>query len=180
MSDTVERCKELGIRFYTGSFEEGILLARWWEDMLDCGDLDKVFPKHSQPVQCFMGLFKPPRALFYTLTDDGAINRAIWTEEVPSSVHCVHFGVWLAAGERHSKHSVQLLDAVYTAVFEHKNVVFGTTKQPRILDLHRKMGYTVFGPIPTLFDDEEGYIVYCTKQSYLESRFHKAAQRSLK
>jgi hypothetical protein len=148
--------------------------------MTETGEMSQIFPVNTQRLQVFMNLFDLPTVLSYTCGSDGEIDLAVWVDPSNHSDHSVYFGVWVHPSKRYSLRYVRILDTIYRATFELKEVICGMTKQPRILDLHRKMGYTVFGPIPRMFDADDGYFVYCTRQSYMQSKFHRIATRSIK
>jgi hypothetical protein len=48
-------------------------------------------------------------------------------------------------------------------------VLIGVTKQANLLPIHRKVGYTVLGPVPHLFDGQEATIMYLTRRAFRET-----------
>ena len=70
------------------------------------------------------------------------------------------------------------MTTVYKLLFAMgKKTILGITKQEDLLDLHRKLGYVIMGPVPNLFDDDEAWIMYLTQESFETSRVFAVANK---
>ena len=72
---------------------------------------------------------------------------------------------------------VQLMDAVYEGVFQFADVLVGITKQEKLLEIHRKIGYVYGCAVPYFFDSDPAYIVYLTKSGYRSGKVYAVARK---
>jgi hypothetical protein len=122
-------------------------------------------------------MFKPPNMLAYT-ANDNSLESAHWAEPISTSPHAIFFSSWCAHSLRGTKEQAVLMTTIYELLFNlGKRVVVGVTKQEKLLDLHRKLGYVILDPVPYLFDEDSAWIMYLTKDAFETSRLYAAATK---
>ena len=147
---------------YNRSIEHDLLLAHWWGLLHASGELHTTFTKSIDSLSSFYTLFRPPASLVF-YTDADGIWLAAWFEPVLSGAF---MGLWLRADKRRSRSAYRSILTLYREALTVWPVLIGVTRHERLLDQHRRLGYTLLGKIPLLFDDEGAYILTLTKQTF--------------
>ena len=172
-----ERVEELGIRLYQGTPDEDVIIAQWWDSMFGTPEFSDLVASSAHSLSAFYTMFKPPNMMAYTVKDN-AIESAHWAEPVSTSNKAIFFSSWCAESLRGTKQQAVLMTTIYELLFNMgKEVVLGITKQEKLLDLHRKLGYVILEPVPFLFDAEQAWIMYLTKEVFKTSRLYAVAAK---
>ena len=170
-----ERVEELEIRLYQGAVDEDILIAQWWYPLGD--ELPKLVSSSAYSLSGFYNLFKPPNMMSYTVKDK-EMESVHWAEPVSTSPHAIFFSSWSSEELRGTKRHATLMTTIYEIIFNMgKKTILGITKQESLLDLHKKLGYVIMGPVPYLFDDDEAWIMYLTEPMFKDSRVFAVANK---
>jgi hypothetical protein len=175
MKPLKERVEELGICLYRGGFDEDILVAQWWDSLAE--ERSNLVSSSAYNLSSFLNLFQPPNMMCYTVADD-EMESVHWVEPVATSDYTVFFSSWSAKELRGTRRHLALMKTVYELVFNlGKKTILGITKQQKLLELHSKIGYVVFDPVPHLFDHDPAWIMYLTKESFETSRMCAVADK---
>jgi hypothetical protein len=153
------------LKVYKGTVQEDISIFEWWREIAGTtdGDLYKMLPRSSWPLSCFYQLFRPPKTLLYA-EDDKGIWFAVWLERMESAGI---FSMWVAKRWRGTLKQYRITKLAYEGSFEMFPVLLGMTKQPDLLDEHKKVGYEVLGKVPGLFGgQEDAWIVMLTREAF--------------
>lgn len=132
---------------YTGTLEEDILLSTWWTQLMLSGDWEKCFLTPRTGLSHFYAHFLRDTPLFY-VERRGKVGVAAWIE--PSLVGSTFFSLWIAPEYRGSRFAVKAAKDIFTHLFTTYQVILSITTQESLLDLYRKIGYTVIGQIQGL------------------------------
>ena len=166
--DLQEEIRRLGIKGYTGTPREDMLLLNWWHEMNHSGDLTKVFFRSCLAIGTFFEVFKRPNWLFYTEQDD-SIKVAIWAEPMFSTA-CV--GMWAAPAVRHAPSTFKTMQLVYYTLITIFDSILGITKQEKLLRQHEKLGYNIIGKVEGLFDGDDAWLVHLTRKAFENSKLN--------
>ncbi len=147
----------------------GCLLSQWWYELHRSGDIDKLFPKRAQTLQALFKLFESPLIAMFDMDDDG-IWFMVW---LSPAVDGAFFSLWIRNDKRHTKEAYSNLRTAYEAALGAFPVLMGITIQERLLVQHEKLGYSVYGPIPDLFDGKPAWMVVLTRDSYKSAELDK-------
>lgn len=151
----------------------GTLLLHWYCHLVATGDMNRLFTHEAHALQDFLRVFEDKQLFFWC--DDKGIYVAAWTAPC---LGAVFFSLWIREDKRHSKQAYCCVCDAYDAVFHHWPTLMGLTKQKALLDEHVKMGYTIEGRIPQLWDGFDAWLVVLTKENYYGHR--SAASRRQK
>jgi hypothetical protein len=154
--------------YYNGGIDEDMLIGAWWAEMAKSGDLALCVNEHAQSLSEFYRLFKSPNWLLVDLNDyHTAVHFAAWFEPTFDGAF---FSLWAHPTRKNKRRGLELLHKAYEIGFEHYPVLIGITKQKRLLDGHKRLGYTLLGAIPFLFSGEDTYVLYLTKEAWQSAR----------
>jgi len=171
-----ERIKSLGIKLYQQRPEEDYAIAMWWDRVYQDGTISEFATEACKSLSVFMSMFKNPNLMLYT-THGGNIEMAGWCEPIATSQRAAFFSSWCDPDFRGSKRQAMVMSVIYETIFQFKEVLIGITKHKDLLDLHRKMGYTVEMYVPYLFDDNNAYVAFMTKDAFYEGQLFKTARK---
>ncbi len=175
MNEIIERSEELGIHVYERRPDQDILISRWWESLVESGEIDLITAKSTRSLSGFFRMLGPPRILLYT--GEEFIDFAVWLEKAPTSTKGYFLSNWTAKSLRGTRRHLRLMHTVYEGAFKFADVLVGMTKQKDLLDIHQKIGYVYGCAIPYFFDNDPAYIVYLTKPGYRSSKTYAMAQK---
>lgn len=147
---------------YNRSTEHDLLLARWWAILCETGELRTTFAKSIESLSSFYALFHPPSVLLF-FTDANGIWLAAWFESVLSGAF---MGLWSRQDKRKSRSAFRAVLSIYRQALVTWPVLIGVTKQEKLIDQHQRLGYTLLGKIPCLFDGEDAFVLVLTKQTF--------------
>lgn len=175
MNETGKQMKELGVRLYTRQADQDILISRWWESLVESGEINLITTRNCRSLSGFFRMLGPPRMLFYA--GEESIDFAVWLEKAGNSDKGYFFSNWIAKPLRGTRRQLRLMHAIYEGTFEFADVLVGMTKQKNLLDIHQKIGYVYGCVVPYFFDSDPAYIVYLTKSGYRSSKTYAIAQK---
>lgn len=147
------------------TLEEDVLIANWWVELYETGDLGRLLPPISQPLGQFFKLFRYPTALMYC-PDGARIWNAAWASVTNISPHVAYFSAWTAREKRGSRDQFRAMDAIYQEIFKHDITLISVTTQRELLALQEKLGYTIHNKIPKVFGGADGWVTYLTAENY--------------
>ena len=158
--------EETTIKLYEGNHEDSILLFQWWMELVESGDMDLILFPATQPLGPFMSYFQTGKVrLVYSTDPSNRIQAAFWGEPIAPGI--IFLSVWGRKSLRFTKQGVQILLDVYKQVFSLFHIIFGITKQERLLKVHKKLGYKIIGKLPQLWGGvEEGWLVMLTREDF--------------
>lgn len=155
-----------GLRLYTASADEDLLIASWYLRMANDGDLDKLFTSGSRTMAELFRLVGRPKTLIYAV-DASGIWFAMWAEAMLAGAFV---GIWVRQPLRHTRQMLNaFLDAHAWYFTGSLCALFGVTKQPKILDEVKQFGYSVLDCTDGLWDGEDAWIVKLTRKRFMET-----------
>ena len=163
-----EEAKALGIRSYTGTPVEDLMISLWWAEMRESGELTKIFSASCQSLGNFYPIFKPPNWMFYKLDSKG-LQLALWASRMFSAVTV---GIYLAPRSRLDTQVYRAVQLIYHALFQAYPVNLGITKRKKLLTTFESLGYNIVGEIPGLIDGEPTWLVQLSKESFENSKLN--------
>ena len=87
----------------------------------------------------------------------------------------MHF--WVRENQRNTRMGYNATNLIYEFATRSFPVVIGVTKHEDLLRIHRKTGYNIVGRIPHMLDGEAVWILYLTREQFLDSQFYKIGER---
>lgn len=162
---------------YTGSKTEQLMLVEWWMRLIETSDIDLLSHKHEQSIESFLSLFNSPTALLYSTYSPTQPNQsrpitiAAWFKPILpyEKDHSAFGSLWIDKTIRRTQTAASIMELFYSVAFEYHDAIFGVTWQPKILELHKKIGYNIVGHVPGLNDHEHNYFVHLTKENFFNS-----------
>lgn len=146
---------------YTGTVEEDLLLAGWYANLHMNGDWDKCFLHPRTGIGWFYTYFHKDVQLWYVVEQQTLI-LAGWFEPLNSGG--AFFSLWVHPEHRRRRRMLQAYGELLDYALDRTHILLGVTKQEQLLDGHRKMGYTVVGPIPGLWGKgQDAWLVSLTR-----------------
>lgn len=185
LNSIVEKYKSLfdnlQAKIYSAQSHEDLLLLHWWIALNQSGDMLRLIVPDSRRLPDFYRVFAAPAILIYSLDTNGEIDNAIWFTPVDncSNYRSAYCGVYCAPHVRGKVKQLLFTHLCYSLAFEFLAALMGMTWQADLLDIHTKLGYTICGAIPRIFDTDTCYIVHLTKENYLNSKTYRLASRLL-
>jgi hypothetical protein len=172
-----EKVEQIGLMLYQGTRDEDVIIAEWWDSMFGTEEFGNLIAESARSLSAFYTLFKPPNVMAYTVQEQ-KLESVHWAEPVSSSPHAIFFSSWCSKELRGTKRQALVMTTVYEVLFNlGKSVILGITKQEKLLDLHRKLGYVIMESVPYLFDHDAAWIMYLTKPAFETSRLYAAANK---
>lgn len=167
--DPNEYLNEVTLTQYQKTQDEGLKLLVWYEELVSSGDIHNVLFPSSHSLGTFFGLFDR-NILFYGLDEKDKIWFAAWFSPFVGS--SAFMSLWVRKDLRHSKIGSAYTYKVYESAFKIVKVLFGITKQERLLKVHERIGYNVLGKFPLLWDGvEDAWMVSLTKEGFEAGRW---------
>jgi len=149
---------------YDGSPEVDVIVAKWWAKMRADGDLPQMLGPHHQGLSGLYSLISSPKTMIYATDEDYNIWVAAWFEEV---LNGAFMGLWLAKEYRNKMTGLRGVLKCMETGLKAKPCLFGVTKQERILDEHRRLGYVILGKAPQLWADHtDAWLMMLTRESF--------------
>ena len=146
------------MKVYEPDLGPDVLIAKWWMQVVDDGDMGRMLGNGSIPLSEFLLFWREPRMLLYE-TDDKGISSAFWTESIMQGAF---FGMWCRPDMRRTPQFQTALDLALTSMFTSIKVLIAITMQPKMLERYTHMGYRMIGTVPELFAGQETYILSLT------------------
>lgn len=151
----------------------GVLLINWFIHLTATHQLHNLLTNSAHSIQGFLRVFEDRQLAFWH--DERGIWMAFWTAPCLGGVF---FSLWVREDMRRTRLAYQCLMDAYEAVFRHWPVVLGLTRQKHLLKAHTRLGYTVEGLVPKLWDGWDAWLVVLTKENFYGYR-SAAARRKI-
>lgn len=141
----------------------GLLMAQVWGQAKASGDLEAMVADQSKSLPRFLKMLEPPTVTVFW-TDEHGIGVLGWFEPI---FGFAFFSLWVRPDRReHRQETLETVRQVYELGFKVFPAVLGITKQERLLKSHQRLGYTVVGEMPGLFDGDNAWLVMLTKENF--------------
>lgn len=169
----------LGAIICSQSPAEDLLLLRWWIHLAETGDINRLVFPESRRLSPFLNIFKYPTVLIYSLSPAGEMDNAFWTTPVDgeSKHRAAYCAFWTHPDIRGSRRQVNFGAFVHTFTFEFYDALLAMVFQPNLLDLYQKVGYSIVGCIPKIYDEDFLYIMHLTREAFDSSRLVQVIRR---
>ena len=144
---------------YNGSTEHDLLMFQWWTKMHQDGEFEQTFVKDVDSPSAFMAYFHLPRLLAFKLTTNGIAPKpwiCVWIEPCMDGAF---LGLWIDREWRNTKKCVRSTEEALEISLKQFPIIIGLTKQKRLLKPHQKMGYTIAGFVPKLWNGDDVWIL---------------------
>lgn len=168
-----------GLKLYTGTPDEDILIAHWYLRMANDGDLTNIFTRNARSLRALFNMTGPPKTLVY-LTDSEGIWFATWGD---TFMNGSFIGLWTRTDRRGTRAMIRAsLDAFAWYLVPLPNL-FVATKQ-RQLVLSRagldqgpllRLGFKTLGYIEQWHDEDGAWLLHITRDELHATldRFHR-------
>jgi hypothetical protein len=163
-----ERAAELGLILYVPDFHNDLTLFNWYKFLINNDEFEHLFTEKQRSLSKFFKAFELPCILVFGLDEEGAVWHAIWFMGNDYGNSASVSG-WTREDMRGSQKQYDVTRFIYSMAFGVWSVLTSTTKHERLLRNLRRMGYNIVGSIPDLVMDEEGWILYLTKENFEKS-----------
>lgn len=165
----------LGIALYQPSFESDYLFLHWWLTLNETGDIKRLIIDGSRKLSSFYQVFTPPTITLYTCDKTGAIDYVCWLRPASAAPdeQAVFISAWASKKVRGRRKHYNLTRLIHIITLTIWPTILGTTWQPELLELYKKMGYDVVGLLPNTYGQEHIYLIHLTKEKFETSRFYQ-------
>ena len=167
MEGIQERAAELGITLYVPSFEHDAALARWYKNLIDSGEFEKLFTENYRPLTKFMQLFQLPTTLVFAVDEIGEIWATMWFFPFDHSKSAIA-SAWVREDHRGTEEAKEARNFCYKVAFNIWDTLISITRQEGLLGYLRRLGYNIVGSIPNLLEGKDAWFLYLTKENYKE------------
>jgi hypothetical protein len=145
-----------------------LLLAQWWANLRESGDMETTFFKSAHSLSGFLSFFAPPRILFLD-HEEGVVVRAVWLDPIEDGAF---LGLWLHPrfrGRLTLKENLGFVVAVHNAAFKRYRVLMALTSTQKVIDNALKLGYTYLGAVPFINgDNSTTHVMYVTPATFID------------
>lgn len=152
--------REVELAQYKPGIEQDCLLTYWYVTMIATKELQLTFTELS--LSAFLQSFQPPHHLIYAQSA-GRIWFAAWFDPVFDGAL---LGVWGDKSKRRTKIGLGAFETAVEYGLARWPVLVGITRQEKLLDEHRRLGYTLMGKLPKLWGGEDTWVLYLTRESF--------------
>lgn len=151
------------MRLYdTERVEDGALLAQWWRNMHESGDIEKIFPRRSHTLQQLFRIMDLPTQLMYE-SDEQGIWFAAW---LSPCLDGTFYGIWIAERTRNTRACVAATMQSYEMAFAQFPFIMSVTVQEALLTQQQALGYTVLAELPGGFDGRNAWLTMCRQEDF--------------
>lgn len=139
-----------------------VAMLQWYGQLCAAGDIGIVIPRDVYTLSKFFEYLQPLKVVFKG--DDAGI----WFVGIFTSMFVgAQFDMWVRPERRKGKAWVEAMCETLEWGFAKWSTLIGLTSQENLLDDHVRMGYTVAGKVPHLWDGTKDlWIMYVTKESF--------------
>lgn len=138
-----------------------ILMFQWFGAICHTGEVRKLFLPYLWTISKFLEHLVKLPCVFKT--DDNGIW--FWASYAPM-LSGAQFDMWIRKDKRHTKACVEAMGEALERGFQHWPVLIGLTTQENLLDAHKRMGYSVVGKVPSLWEGQDVWVMHVTKESF--------------
>ena len=153
--------------YYERTFEHDALMLGWYHELIQSGDMDLTFMPSTRPLSRWFALFRDCHLYFQV--DEKGIWWACWYEPAYGGAM---YAMWCRTDRRKSRQHVANTMQALEAGVQRWGTLFGLTKQDDLLELHRRLGYTIVGDVPGLWEGGSAWLVVLTPATFAEGVFY--------
>jgi hypothetical protein len=168
-----------GLKLYTGTPDEDVLIAHWYLRMAHDGDLINIFTRNARTLRSLYQMTGPPKTLVY-LTDAQGMWFATWGD---SFMNGSFIGLWTRSDRRGTRDMVRaILDAFAWYLVPLPNL-FVATKQRRLVYGRteaeagplQRLGFRVLDYVPEWHDEDGAWLLRTDRETIHATleRFHR-------
>lgn len=163
-------------RRYLNTPHDDVLLAEWFRTLHSTGDWDKLFRTPQGGIGWFYTYFQRDVQLWLVENDaQNALIAAGWFEPLKNGG--AFFSLWIHPTHRPSRTTFVAYGELLDYGIERTGFILGMTKQEKLLDAHRKMGYTIHGPIEGLWPGERVWLMTLNREQLEEGSYGQYLRR---
>ena len=167
LTEVQEIIARLELYHYTRTAPEDLILLKWWMEMVESGDLQLAFPLTTQPLGAFLSMFQSKCIL---ITSGSPIWYAFWFEPAFNS-RAAWVGNWCSPSKRGTRTQFDATWAMFSYVLAAFPNILAMTKQESLIDEMTKIGYSVLGKFPKMFDNiNDAWVLAMTAESFAASK----------
>ena len=148
---------------YDGSDAHDALVLGWWHTLVTTGDLARTFMASLHPVGAFLAFWRSPDRPLLFRADARGLWFAGWFEPMMAGASA---GLWARADYRLTRVGLSAVETFLATGLARWPVLIGVTKQEKLLRAHTRLGYTVLGEVPHLWDGERAWVVVLTSAGF--------------
>ena len=140
-------------------------LLVWYMQLWQCEDMDKLLDHSLWSLSAFMRHFTDPNAILFYIEDEGGWYAAAWVFPMASGGS---WGLWIRKDKRFTGNRDMMNFIMETLAhgLDKYPVLVNATKQAEIVEKTERLGYTNMGKIPGLFDGQDCYLLYMTREQF--------------
>lgn len=139
-----------------------ILLLRWWQQMVEDGELLEVFGDCVATPSGFLSVFADTRTTLYYTADENGIGLALWYEPFMGNTA---LGMWGRKDWR-KRRWWDALKATLAEQLETFPMIIAMTRNKNLVVAGPEMGFVKLGQVPYLYRGDTCDILYCTRESF--------------
>ena len=166
-----------GLKLYTGTPDEDVLIAHWYLRMVNDGDLANIFTRNARTMRSLFNMTGPPKTLVY-LTDAEGIWFATWGD---TFMNGSFIGLWTRSDRRGTRDMIRaILDAFAWYLVPLPNLFVATKQQRLVGDANRpgplvRLGFKVLDYVPEWHDDDGAWLLRVDRETIHATldRFHR-------
>lgn len=150
-----------------------MLILQWHLNLkTDPEEYDKLFADSTHTLTSLLHWATSTVMLAFEMDKDG-VWAACWVEPC---LNAVWFGSWIRRDKRHTKSALKFINEAYARVLDKFPTILGLTSQPKLADLHIKLGYKFGCRVPGMFNGKDALIFIMTRESR-EARHERSSRR---
>lgn len=150
-----------------------MLILQWHLNLkTDPEEYDKLFADSTHTLTSLLRWASNTVMLAFEMDKDG-VWAACWVEPC---LNAAWFGSWIRRDKRHTKSALKFINEAYARVLDKFPTILGLTSQPKLADLHIKLGYKFGCRVPGMFNGKDALIFIMTRESR-EARHERSSRR---
>ena len=140
------------------------LMIHWYVKITNTGEKKNLMG--ADTVLTFIKFFEGKDLVLKTNSELG-IWFAAWYEPTFDGAFQ---GMWTDKSKRGTKTHLRAVEQAFEYGLSKWPILLGTTRQEHIIDEHVRLGYTVLGKIPKLWYGDDVWLMYLTRESYMNRK----------
>jgi len=157
---------------YEPSFTHDILLERWFFEMVDGAEFATTFASGEPCLSNFLLTFRS-HTLWFELDEAGIMTAAWWGKLGDAVV----LSYWIAPRARKRPSNVKRFADLCRQLLTREPLIIGITCQENLLDIHRRLGYTIVGKLPGLWRGCGAWLMTLTEQGLIQGLGARRSRR---
>lgn len=150
------------------------IMLQWYKELVMSGAIKDLFNFRARALSGFYASLQPPVHLLCRIDDNGLWYAAMVTPIFAGA----EFDMWIRPDKRASKEWLESMFEALEFGFDRYGTLIGLTAHEDLLDAHKRLGYTIVGKVPNLWDGERDlWVMYVTKAAF-EARSAHVVRRA--